>query len=138
MVEIEYMHVCDYAFQGNNGKACLIGIFQNINAPAFPFVLPLMAVAVQLQAAASEPIQLKIELTRPNGEVMVRTEIEVMASPDGRAFVAANMLTTTFQELGRYVVKVSSGARVLASHALGVQKVGGAHEQGGHGPTILH
>ncbi len=46
MVEVDYMHICDYAFPAQGGKACIIGIFDRIHATSFPTVHPQMSVAI--------------------------------------------------------------------------------------------
>jgi hypothetical protein len=49
MAEVEYLHVCDHAFPGENGKPCTIGIFDVLGAADFPVKHPHMAIAVQIR-----------------------------------------------------------------------------------------
>ena len=49
MAEVEFMHLCDYAFQAEGGKACIIGIFDGIGAHVFPATHMLMTIAVKFQ-----------------------------------------------------------------------------------------
>lgn len=122
MVTIEYLHVCDYAFPAEGGKPCIIGIFDVIYAAAFPAAHPYMAIALRLRGQAHEIVPLKMELTRPNGDVLVTLQGEVTIAPDGSAFLTMNIINTQFPEAGRYIVKVVSGGQTLISHSLQVQR----------------
>jgi hypothetical protein len=122
MAEVEYMHVCDYAFPAEGGKPCIIGIFDRIQAPTFPVAHPFMSIAIQLRGTAHEMIPIKVELGRPNGEVIVGMEGQVAAGDGGGAFINFNLVNTQFAEAGRYTVKVSSSGRPLASHTLHLVK----------------
>lgn len=122
MAEIEYLHVCDYAFMADGGKPCIIGIFDNLSAAAFPATHPVMAVAMRLRGTAHEILKLKVDLARPNGDVLVTMQGEVTLGPDGSAFMQMNIAGAQFPEAGRYVFKVSSGGKNLTSHSLQVLK----------------
>jgi hypothetical protein len=122
MAEVEYMHICDYAFRAEGGKACIIGIFDVIGAPSFPVTHPHMVIAIQLRGSAHETVPIKIELGRPNGDVVAGLDGQVGVGGDGGAFINFNLLTTTFPEPGRYTVKVSSGDRHLATQSIHVRK----------------
>jgi hypothetical protein len=139
MATIEYLHVCDYAFPAEGGKPCIIGIFDVINAPAFPVMHPHMAIALRLRGTAHEVLPLKIELGRPNGDVLNTMQATLTVGPDGSAFINVNMINTQFTEAGRYTVRVSSAGQNLISHSLHVLKTQAppqALPQGG--PQKLH
>jgi hypothetical protein len=124
MAEVEYLHVCDSAFMAEGGKHCIIGIFDVINALNFPAAHPTLTIAMRLRGQAHEVVPLKIELGRPNGNVIASVPAaEITVGPDGSAFVNMNMVGTQFPEPGRYTVKVSSGGRTLASHSLHLRKM---------------
>jgi uncharacterized protein DUF6941 len=123
MATIDYLHVCDYAFADQGGKPCIIGIFDVIHAVTFPAMHPMMAVAMRIRGNPHELVQLKIELSRPNGEVLATIQGENSLSPDGSAFMQMNMAGLTFPEAGRYVIKVSSAGKTLTSHSLHLMKM---------------
>jgi hypothetical protein len=123
MTQIEYLHVCDYAFTAEGGKPCIIGIFDNIFAATFPATHPMMAIALRFRGSAHELLQVKIELARPSGDAIATMQGEVTIGGDGSSFMQVNMAGVTFPEPGRYVVKVSSAGKTLTSHSLQVQKV---------------
>jgi hypothetical protein len=77
MAEVEYMHICDYAFPAQGGKPCIIGIFDRIIALAFPVAHALMSVAIHLQGTAHEIVPIHVEVGRPNGDVIVRLDGQV-------------------------------------------------------------
>lgn len=122
MATIEYLHLCDYAFAGENGKQCIIGIFDAIRAPTFPTVHPMMAIALRLRGNAHEVLPLKFELGRPNGEVLATMQGDVTMGPDGSAFMQMQIGGAQFPEPGRYTVKVSSSGQILTTHSLNLQK----------------
>ena len=117
MAEVDYMHLCDYAFQAEGGKPCIIGIFDTIGAASFPCTHPHMAIAIQLRGQSHEAIPVHVELGKPNGDVIATLDGQVTAGPDGGAFLNFNLLTLQFPEAGRYSIKVLSSGRVLASQS---------------------
>ena len=123
MAEVEYMHLCDYAFPGQSGKPCVIGIFDRIRALAFPVTHGHMHLAVQLRGQQNEIVPIKIELCRPNGEVLVKIEGRVSISPHGGSFTDFILSNIRFPEPGTYTVKVLSAGRPLATQSLYLQQV---------------
>jgi hypothetical protein len=124
MAEIEYFHICDSAFMAEGGKHCIIGIFDNINANAFPATHPTLTLAIRLRGHAHEVVPLKIELARPNGEALgAPVQASVTVDAGGSAFINMNVVGTQFPEPGRYTFTISSGGRTLASHSLALQKM---------------
>jgi hypothetical protein len=122
MADVEYMHICDYAFPGQANKPCIIGVFDRITAPSFPAGHPFMSVAIQLRGTAHELVPIKMELGRPNGEVIVGMEGQIAVNEAGGAFINFNLINTQFPEAGRYVVKISSAGKTLTSHSLHLVK----------------
>lgn len=122
MATVEYLHVCDYAFAGEHGKQCIIGIFDAIHAHSFPTVHPMMALALRVRGNAHEVLPLKFELGRPNGDVLVTAQGDVTLGPDGSAFMQMQIGGAQFPEPGRYTIKVSSAGQTLTTHSLHLQK----------------
>jgi hypothetical protein len=122
MATVEYLHVCDYAFADHSGKPCIIGIFDRIFAQHFPAQHPMMALAMRFRGNAHEVLRLKIELGRPNGDVVATLQGDITLGPDGSGFMQMNLAGTIFPEPGRYTVKVLSGGESLHTHSLHLQK----------------
>jgi hypothetical protein len=118
MAEVEYLHVCDYAFPAQGGKACIIGIFKNISFAKFPGTHASMFVAVQFQGGAHEVVPFRIELGKSNGDVIVHADGTANMGPEGAGFLGLQLIGTTFPEQGRYTVKVLSAGRTLATDSI--------------------
>ena len=122
-VQVEYMHLCDYAFQSDRGKPGIIGIFDSITCPSFPSGHPLMCIAVQLRGQAGHVVPIRLVLEAPNGEKLVDLpEQQVTLSPAGSAFINANLMGVPLKSPGRYSVLVMSQGAVLASVTMKVVK----------------
>jgi hypothetical protein len=122
MAEVEYLHVCDLAFAAEGGKQCVIGIFDAIHATAFPATHARMSIATRFRGNPSEVLPIKIELARPNGDVLSTMQADLVLGPDGSAFLQLNLVGTVFPEAGRYTFKVSSAGRSLTTHSLQLLK----------------
>ena len=122
MPTIEYLHVCDSAFMAEGGKHCIIGIFDVIFAQSFPANHASMSVAMRVRGQAHETVSLRIQLARPNGDVLATVPADITLDPSGSAFLNVNMMGTTFPEQGRYLVKVLASGQTLVSHPLTLQK----------------
>jgi hypothetical protein len=122
MADVEYMHICDYAFTAEGGKACIIGIFDRLRAPTFPATPPRMGLAIKFQGQPHEVTSARIEIGRPNGDVLNFYEIRVTGGEDGGAFIAFTISNLTFPTADRYTIRVLSAGRVLATQSLRVQQ----------------
>jgi len=122
-MDVEYMHVCDYAFTAEGGKQCIIGIFSVINAATFPATQPHMVVATGFTGTPHERAHVRVEIGRPNGDVLAAIEADIAMNEEGRHSFNCNFLTLQFPESGRYTVKVVAAGRTLASRSLRVQRV---------------
>src|SRR5262245_41417029 len=118
MATIEYLHICDSAFMAEGGKHCIIGFFDVIGSTAFPALHAAMTVAMRVRGQVHETVTLRVELARPNGEVLAAMPVNVTLDDRGSHFVNLNMVGTKFQEPGRYLVKVSEGRQTLVSHPI--------------------
>jgi hypothetical protein len=134
----EYLHVCDSAFMAEGGKHCIIGIFDSIRAATFPATHPTMTVAFRVQGQPFEAVNLRLELARPNGDVLATLTANLTLSDEGNHVLNVNMANTQFPEPGRYLVKVYEGRNTLVSHSLPVLQLQVAAPQGPAAPEILH
>lgn len=124
MAEVDYMHICDHAFRTDSGKACIIGIFTHIFASSFPATHPQMVLAIQFQGTPHEVFAPKIEIGRPNGDVLGKMDGQnLTCDPEGGAFLVATMVGTPFPEPGRYTVKILAAGRPLATQSFQVRQM---------------
>ena len=79
-MHVQYVALCDQVILSADGKPSLIGLFNDIQAPALPITVPRMAFAARIlfttdEAATAHRIEVRItdpagnELGRPGGEV---------------------------------------------------------------------
>ena len=118
MAEVEYMHICDYAFQAMGGKACIIGIFDRIHTASLPTRHPYMSVAIQLHGHQGEVCELQVELLKPDGDNLATANARVPLSSEGRAFVHLAMVGVKFPVAGNYTFRITAGDRVLTTQTL--------------------
>lgn len=123
MAEVEYLHLCDYAFLADGGKPCVIGIFDTIAGPNFPLTHPQMAIAFKVQGTPHAVVPITIELTLPNGETMMSVNGQVALSSEGAAFIDFKLHNIQFPEPGRYAVRVLSNGRALGTQTLRLEKI---------------
>lgn len=122
MANVEYIHICDYAFAAEGNKPCVIGIFEHITGPVFPLTHSSTFIAIQIRGTAHETMPLRIELGRPNGDVLAGVDSRVAMDESGAAFIAFHLVNTQFPEAGRYTVKVLASGRTLVSQSLHLRK----------------
>lgn len=123
MATAEYLHICDYAFQADGGKPCIIGIFENIHSQVFPVTHAFMAVAVQLRGRPNERIPIELTVGKPDHPVIIRTGGEATTGSDGGAFLNFTMIATVFPDPGEYSVILKSGTQTLASDSISLKQI---------------
>jgi hypothetical protein len=122
-VDVEYMHICDYAFTAEGGKACIIGIFDQVRATSFPATQAYMVAAIRLTGTPHESGDVRVEIGRPNGDVVTGATAHVTITAEGYANLNCNFVTIQFPSEGRYTFKVSTGGKTLATTSIRVLKV---------------
>ena len=137
MADVEYMHLCDYAFIGENGKQCIIGIFDWIAGANFPLTYQQIYLAIKFKGTPHEIIKgIRIEIGRPNGDVMAKIEgPPVNANADGTATVNVGLHGVVFPDHGRYTVKLSRDGQTLLTKSLQVKRMSAAASPP---PTVAH
>ena len=123
MVEVDYMHICDYAFPAQGGKPCIIGIFDRIDATSFPTVHPQMSVAIHLLGRQGEAFQLKVELVKPDEDILATLNAQTAISVGGGAFVHLRMMQINFPTPGDYTFRVSADDRLLVTQTLFLRRL---------------
>ncbi|MFW5697375.1 MAG: DUF6941 family protein [Fimbriimonadaceae bacterium] len=125
---------CEYAAQLVNGRHSMIGIFDNIVAPSFPFRNPPCFLCLQLEFEAMEagkPFDLVAVLIDEDGNQMIdlKTNGEVPKDPTGnpvRIFIVFMMPPLEFKEAGRYRLDIAGNGRKVGEERLPVlQRRGG-------------
>jgi hypothetical protein len=94
LMDIKLGVLADYASITQEGKLNILGIFDTINAPGFPFVLPIFYVVVSYEAGAAEYGNTKnteIVLCDEDGNELLRLLQSIQVSRPNRA---GTMVTT--------------------------------------------
>jgi hypothetical protein len=123
-VQVDYLHVCDYAFRAENGKPGIIGIFDYISSVTFPTTHAYMCVAVQFRGQPGHVATIRLVIESQAGEkVFDMPEQKIAFSDTGGAFFNANLLGLTFNAPGRYSVVAMAQGAVLATQSLQLKKI---------------
>jgi hypothetical protein len=121
MAEVDYLLLCDYAISGEGGKQIIAGTFERVQVSAFPSTHPVMFIAARIQGTPHEVVPFQIEIGRPNGDILQRlAPPEIVLSADGLSHLNIQFVGLIFPEQGRYVFKIVSNGRALASRSLRV------------------
>jgi hypothetical protein len=124
---------CDYAFEDNRGKLCLIGLFHYIHAVSFPAHHPTLFFVVHLVGPPHERADITVEVTAPSGATLTTLidNATIGLTEDGSANILLNVAGQPLPDPGRYTFTVRNGSRVLRTATLTAAKLqdGGAAEQ---------
>lgn len=68
-MKLNFIHLCDHAFQSEGGKLNIIGVFKNINVKKFPGGVPKFNLVGSLEVTTdiSGEFTLRVVLLGPNG-----------------------------------------------------------------------
>lgn len=108
MPTIDYVFLCDYAFQDAAGKTSIIGVFENINAAQLPFQWPQLFVALKMKVLANENLKLRVVLNSPTSKELFKIEVgDLRAEPTGQPgqSVPPNTVLPVFLPLPMYSVQ---------------------------------
>lgn len=108
---LNWTFLCDYATVDPAGKISIIGVFENINVPGFPFKFPQMYLAVSLHAAAGEHFELSSRISSPGGTEIakqgpVKIAIPGNAPSTGKIYCTFAYYGTTFNEPGEHHIEI--------------------------------
>ncbi len=103
---LEWIHVCDYAFRDEQGKLCLIGMFDHLASVQLPGRLPMLCVAFGLTDGLGEyPVSLRV--TRPSGENQDFPLPPVqLKDRHAKARAVVRLASMPFPEFGTYVFQL--------------------------------
>ena len=123
MAEVAHVFTCDRAYEDDRGQPCVIGMFDHIWTPQFPVIHPHMVIAIQIVGRQHETYDLTVDVVSPKNEVILSAS---SAAPEplsdiGQGFVPLTLTNTPFEAPGRYIIRISSEGRVVASKPLVLQ-----------------
>ena len=110
-MHVQYVAICDQLINGTDGRPSLIGIFNDLQVPAFPFTLPRLSFAGRLLFTAEEVgrvTKIEVAITDPSGADLGRPggDLTLPPAPSGADTVSVDIpIQFDFFELaaaGRY------------------------------------
>jgi hypothetical protein len=118
VVDVTVAVLADYANVSQDGKLNIMGIFQEINPPALPFVLPQMYLVLSLTAGPAEvglARTIRIPLLYSDGQEILSLEAQMRIPssrrPGSRANIneAIGLAGLTFPQAGDYAFHILIG-----------------------------
>ena len=112
-METEIFTLCDFA-QDNNGKLTIVGTFDRITPPAFPYVHPTCSIAGRLRFSQRElgSHKFQIKLNAPDGKEVIPViegDIQVNKNPETDYTAinfALNLGQVKFEKAGKYAIEL--------------------------------
>ena len=120
--KLNFAHVCDYAFNGEGGKLCIIGVFKNIILQDISKPHPQMFVVTNLSVAKmAGSYKQEIKLVRESdGEEIIKPLVFNFSFSEGNTEVPvdvgviAQLNNVLFSELGKYFFQIYFDENLLA------------------------
>ncbi|MCX8229977.1 MAG: hypothetical protein OTJ44_08535 [Planctomycetota bacterium] len=103
---LEWLHVCDYAFRDEQGKLCMIGLFDSMQSAQLPGRLPVFSVAIGLTDGQGD-YEVGLNIVSPSGKV-VRLKLPPVRLQSKLAKVRAvvRLAGLPFEEFGRFTFRL--------------------------------
>ena len=120
--------VCEYAFQNQNGRHSMVGLFENIVLPQVGVDHPPFFVCLQLEFDPDEqdqPLDLEVVMIDPDGKRMLDFNAEGMIPRDSaggitRLFLQFYVPKVRFEVLGDYRFDILVGGKPIGSERVPV------------------
>jgi len=125
MATIDWVFLCDYAFVDAAGKASIIGVFENVNAPTLPIHFPQMYVALGMKLGPGDNLELSSVLSSPTGKEVARINPQRIVFPPnapsgGKAFFAFGFYGAQISETGEHHIEIFVNGNCIHSIPLNV------------------
>jgi len=103
---VDWLHVCDHAFRDEQGKLCLIGLFDTLASQELPGRLPMLSVAIGLSDGDGE-YEIGLQVTAPSGKsVNMKLPSVQLADPRAKARAVIRLNGMPFEEFGTYAFRL--------------------------------
>ena len=131
-MDVSFLQVADYASMSQDGKLSIMGIFSQINVPAFPAAHPQMFVVVQFSVPPGEygrKFKLTVKLIDEDGQEVLSTPTLDQEAPRGQglsvyANVILRLINVVFQKPGTYEFSAMVDGDTKGSMPLAVLQMG--------------
>ena len=106
MAVCEWAILCDYTFKDEQGKICVIGIFDRIVAASVPTKQHQAAIVMKFTGNADEKVKFKVEIVRPTGGLLGTITGESKLDTSGTLEVNLNLKELPLPDWGPYVFSI--------------------------------
>lgn len=118
MVQLEWVVLCDSTFRDDQGKSCMIGVFDRISAHTVPTRHPRIGVAIRLRGTPGRQVTVDLRLIRPDNSRIGLGSIYSTASRWGSIQINCNFHGIEFPLWGDYQFEVLAGEELMGSAKL--------------------
>lgn len=113
MADCDWIVLCDYAFPAQNGKLCLIGIFDLLGVPSVPYQHDRAAICFSVIGEPGEHVHLKLDIIGPTGQHVIPTFEQTVTLPDaGGAQGNIELRGLKLKDFGRHAIQLDLGEGV--------------------------
>lgn len=103
---LEWLHVCDHAFRDEQGKLCLIGMFDSLASVRLPGRLPVFCVAIGLTDGQGQ-YEVALRVEAPSGKhVDMQLPATILKDRKVKARAVIRLSSMPFEEFGHYVFRL--------------------------------
>ncbi len=103
---LEWLHVCDHAFRDEQGKLCLIGMFDSLASLRLPGRLPVFCVAIGLTDGQGQ-YEIALRVEAPSGKhVDMQLPPTVLQNRKAKARAVIRLSAMPFEEFGPYTFRL--------------------------------
>ncbi len=103
---LEWLHVCDYAFRDEQGKLCMIGLFDTLASLRLPGRLPMFCVALGLSDGQGQ-YEVALRVEAPSGKhVELKLPAMALQHRKSKARAVIRLSAMPFEEFGPYVFRL--------------------------------
>jgi hypothetical protein len=125
MPTIDWVFLCDYAFVDASGKASIIGIFENINAPTLPTNHPQLYIALGSKMNPGENFDLSAILSSSSGKEIAKIDPQKIAIPANAPGIIKGVMcfgfySVQFSETGEHHIEIFVDGNSIHSIPLNV------------------
>ncbi len=106
MANCDWAIVCDHAFYDENRKICMIGVFDRIFAKAVPATHHQASLVLKLIGEAKERTKVRVDIVRPNGDVLGKVEGTSELGNDGTSQLHLGIRGLPLPDFGIYAFNI--------------------------------
>lgn len=122
MAKVNFIHICEKAFNGATGNLNIIEIFENISSNSFPAVHPFFSLVAGIEDGEDKRKEISVKMFKI-GETKVLLETTPIIVSSKKSFIIQNFVMTEFNTDGVYEFKVYCNGEYLESTKISVDNI---------------